>query len=159
MDRLWTPWRYQYISKSLPDRGCVFCVKPAAGDDRENFILHRAEWNFVLLNAFPYTSGHLMIVPYEHVSTLEGAPAETLMEMARLAQRAEKLIRAAYRPDGINLGMNLGEAAGAGVAGHIHLHVLPRWMGDANFMSTIGETRIIPEDLAVSWEKLRTGWQ
>jgi ATP adenylyltransferase len=100
-----------------------------------------------------------MIVPYEHVSTLEGAPVETVMEMARLAQRAEKLVRTAYRPDGINLGMNLGEAAGAGVAGHIHLHVLPRWTGDSNFMSTIGETRIIPEDLVVSWEKLRTGWE
>ena len=154
MDHLWTPWRYQYISQAGTPAGCVFCVKAAENKDAANFILYRGELNFVLLNLFPYTAGHLMIAPYQHVATLEQSPQEVLVEMMRLAQRAEINLRAVYRPDGLNIGLNIGASAGAGVAGHIHMHVVPRWSGDANFMSTIGETRVVPEELATTYQKL-----
>jgi ATP adenylyltransferase len=154
MDRLWSPWRYQYISKASPAEGCIFCEQSAARQDRENLILLRAEYSFVLLNLYPYTTGHLMIAPYAHVATLEDADDLTIAEMMLLAKRAEARLRAVYRAPGFNIGMNIGECAGAGVAGHIHTHVLPRWTGDANFMSTVGETRVLPEDLDTTYEKL-----
>jgi len=154
MDRLWTPWRYSYIQGASPQKGCIFCEKPAAHQDEENLIVFRGERNFVILNAFPYTNGHVMIAPYQHVATLEAADAATLAEMMRLTQTVETRLRALYRPDGINLGMNLGECAGAGVAGHIHMHVLPRWCGDANFMSVVGETRVLPEDLGTTYQRM-----
>ena len=116
---------------------------------------YRGDHNFVILNRFPYTSGHVMVVPYQHVATSLELTEETLVEMIRLARDCEKHLRAVYRPDGLNLGMNLGKSAGAGIAGHIHLHVLPRWTGDTNFMTAVGETRVLPEDLAVTWERLR----
>ncbi len=160
MDRLWTPWRYRYISRANPLDGCIFCIKAAENKDAENYIVHRGKLNFVLLNLFPYTNGHLMIAPYQHVATLAETPQDVLAEMIGLTQRAEANLRAAYRPHGFNLGMNVGESAGAGVAGHIHMHVLPRWTGDANFMSTIGETRVLPEELPVTYEKLaKLEWQ
>ncbi len=154
MDRLWTPWRYSYIQKASPHGGCIFCEKAGAHRDEENLIVFRGERNFVILNAFPYTNGHVMIAPYEHVATLEAADAGTLAEMMRLTQTLEAKLRALYGPDGVNLGMNIGECAGAGVAGHIHMHVLPRWCGDANFMSVVGETRVLPEDLRTTYERL-----
>ena len=117
--------------------------------------MHRAEHNFIILNMYPYTTGHLMIAPYRHVATVEEAAQEDLTEMILLAQTAQKHLREVYRPEGFNLGMNIGECAGAGVAGHIHMHVLPRWKGDANFMSVIGETRVMPEDLKETYRKLR----
>ena len=135
--------------------GCVFCAKPAQGDDEANYIVHRAENNYVILNAFPYTSGHVMVVPYEHVANLEDTREATQIEMMLLTRRCVSCLKAAYRPDGVNLGMNLGTAAGAGVAGHIHMHVLPRWMGDANFMTAVGETRVIPEELGETYRKLK----
>lgn len=153
MDWLWSPWRYRYLQKDA-EPGCIFCQKAAENRDAENFIVLRAEFNFVILNLYPYTSGHLMVVPYEHVPTLGEARPETLDEMMRLSRRAEAALGETYRPKGFNLGMNIGEAAGAGVAGHIHMHVLPRWPGDVNFLTTVGETRVIPEDLKVTWEKL-----
>jgi ATP adenylyltransferase len=154
MDRLWSPWRYQYVSRATPGADCIFCLKPAGSNDRENHILYRGEHCFVLLNLFPYTSGHLMIAPYRHVATMAEAGAEALAEMIQLAARAEQALTEAYRAQGLNLGINLGECAGAGIAGHIHMHVLPRWVGDANFMTTVGETRVLPEDLATTYEKL-----
>ncbi|MEO8097361.1 MAG: HIT domain-containing protein [Acidobacteriota bacterium] len=154
MDRLWSPWRYRYVSTASQSDDCIFCVKPAADEDAANYIVLRAERNFVLLNLYPYTTGHLMIAPYEHVATLHEAHPETLAEMMRLAVRVEKALRDTYKPDGINMGMNLGEAAGAGVAGHIHLHMLPRWTGDANFMTTVAETRVLPEELALTYQRL-----
>jgi ATP adenylyltransferase len=154
MDHLWTPWRYNYIQKSSPSGGCIFCEKAAANRDEDNLIVFRGERNFIILNAFPYTNGHVMVAPYEHVATLEAAAPATLAEMMSLAQTLEVKLRALYRPDGVNLGMNIGECAGAGVAGHIHMHVLPRWCGDANFMSVIGETRVLPEDLRTTYERL-----
>jgi len=158
MDRLWTPWRYGYVSSAKPagaDGGCIFCEMAASSDDRGNYIVLRAERNFAMLNLYPYTSGHLMIAPYEHIATLEGAPQETLEEMMRLTARAEKALRQVYRPDGLNIGMNLGESAGAGVAGHIHMHVLPRWTGDGSFMTIVAETRVLPETLETTYERLK----
>ena len=154
MDHLWTPWRYRYIAQTEPSTGCIFCIKAADNRDAENYILHRGSLNFILLNLFPYTNGHLMIAPYAHVATMEETRQETMAEMMRLARRAEANLRAVYRPDGLNMGMNIGASAGAGVAGHIHMHLLPRWTGDANFMTTIGETRVVPEELPVTYEKL-----
>jgi ATP adenylyltransferase len=158
MDYLWSPWRYRYVSTAKPSDECVFCAKIAQNRDAENFILHRGRFNFVLLNLYPYTSGHLMVVPYEHVPTLEQAAAATLAEMIALTRRAEMRLRAVYRPHGINVGMNLGECAGAGVAGHLHMHVVPRWVGDSSFMTVTGETRVLPEDLPITYSKLLDGW-
>ena len=154
MDRLWTPWRYSYIQRASQDDACIFCAKAAEDRDPENFIVFRGERNFILLNAYPYTNGHVMIAPYEHVPTLEQAAPETLAEMMRLTRTAESKLRAVYKPKGLNLGMNIGESAGAGVAGHIHMHVLPRWPGDANFMTVVGETRVLPEDLETTYQRL-----
>ncbi len=154
MDRLWSPWRYRYVSKKGPEE-CIFCTKIKLNDDKNNYILHRGERNFALLNMYPYTTGHLMIAPYEHVANLSETGPATLEEMIRLAQRAEVALRAVYNPTGFNIGLNIGESAGAGIAGHIHMHVLPRWPGDANFMTTIGETRVIPEDLETTYAKLK----
>jgi ATP adenylyltransferase len=126
-----------------------------ATDDSEALIVYRGTHNFVVLNLYPYTNGHLMVVPYEHVDSLAVASEETAREMMELARRAETILRSLYRPPGINIGMNLGECAGAGVAGHIHLHLLPRWPGDANFMSVIGETRVLIEDLRITWQRVR----
>ncbi len=127
----------------------------AANRDEENLIVHRGEHNFVVLNRFPYTSGHLMIVPYRHAADLAGITEEAAAELMALTRTAERHLRWLYRPDGLNLGMNMGESAGAGVAGHIHMHVLPRWTGDANFMTTVGETRVLPEDLTVTWRRVK----
>ena len=123
--------------------------------DAENFVVHRARLNFILLNLFPYTSGHLMIVPYEHQASLAAIDEATTTEMIALAKRAQNALEAEYHPDGFNIGMNLGRSAGAGIADHLHLHVVPRWSGDANFVSVVGETRVLPEDLATTCEKLR----
>ncbi|MGA2134215.1 MAG: HIT domain-containing protein [Bryobacteraceae bacterium] len=159
MDHLWSPWRYQYVTTAEAAVDCIFCALPAEQRDAENYIVHRGRLNFVILNRFPYTSGHLMVVPYEHKPTLEQIADDTLTEMMLLARRAETLLRANYRPDGLNLGINVGKAAGAGVAGHIHMHVLPRWVADANFMTSVGETRVLPEDLATTYAKLTGAWQ
>jgi ATP adenylyltransferase len=155
MDRLWSPWRYRYVSSASPTDDCIFCAKIAESDDQKNLILLRAERCFVVLNLYPYTTGHLMVVPYAHVATLDETEPRTLDEMIRLAQRAESALRKVYQPTGFNIGLNIGQSAGAGVAGHIHMHVLPRWPGDSNFMTIIGETRVLPEDLETTYEKLR----
>ena len=154
MDYLWSPWRYRYVSAAEPSVGCIFCQKAAEAKDEENLVVWRGRRTFVLLNLFPYTSGHLMVAPYEHVARLEDAAPETATEMMLVVRTAEKHLRAIYRPEGINLGMNIGKAAGAGIAGHIHMHVLPRWTADSNFMTTVGETRVLPEDLGVTYQKL-----
>jgi ATP adenylyltransferase len=158
--RLWSPWRSEYIAAgSSPDSGpsgCVFCsIQRDAGNDEKNFILHRAEHCFVVLNIHPYISGHLLIVPYEHIGDLDAAAKQTTDELMDMTKRSEEALRAAYNPPGFNIGMNLGAAAGAGIVGHIHIHVLPRWIGDSNFMSTLAETRVLPEDLSTTFQKLR----
>lgn len=155
MDYLWTPWRYAYITGAKEGENCIFCHKAEESDDRKAWIVHRGTHCYICLNAFPYTSGHVMVIPFEHIDELQKLPREAADEMMELCQRSETVLRNLYRPDGINLGMNIGAAAGAGVAGHIHMHVLPRWIADANFMSVVGETRVLPEALDVSWERLR----
>ncbi|MEZ5305813.1 MAG: HIT domain-containing protein [Pyrinomonadaceae bacterium] len=157
MDILWSPWRYSYIkSEEKPVHDCVFCgIANSPADDEANFVLHRAGRNFVILNIYPYISGHLMVVPYRHLSLLSSSTDEESVEHFDLVKKAEKVIGEVYQPDGINIGMNLGKAAGAGVAGHFHAHVLPRWVGDANFMTAIGQTRTIPEALTDTFDKLK----
>lgn len=158
MDYLWTPWRYQYMketaSGTLPE--CIFCDAAARKDDDNTLVVYRGPKTFIILNRFPYTSAHVMVVPYAHVAELGACDPDALSEMILLAQRLEKIYRENCHPDGMNLGMNLGRAAGAGVAGHIHMHVLPRWFGDSNFMTTVGETRVHPEELKTSYDRLRT---
>ena len=156
MDYIWSPWRYQYMSGAAKREGCIFCDM-TAGDparDRERLILHRGRFNLIVLNLFPYNNGHAMIAPYKHVSSLDGLETEALGEMMTLARDLEAALQAAYHPQGYNLGMNLGRSAGAGIADHLHLHVLPRWNGDANFMTTVGETRVLPEDLDTTYQRL-----
>ncbi len=187
MDRLWTPWRYNYVTgqekektrNGVPaalagwpeDRGCVFCNMigaldwaiaegmPAPDAEHAIFLLERASTCFIVLNGYPYNNGHLMVVPYRHESSLAALPLATANEMMRLARRAETALRDTYKPHGLNLGLNLGEAAGAGVAGHLHLHAVPRWNGDTNFMTVVAETRVLPEMLEESWVRLREALQ
>lgn len=157
MDYLWTPWRYQYMAQvsqgNQPE--CIFCDAVKRNRDEETLIVHRGKNAFVILNRFPYTSGHVMIVPYVHVAELNLCAPAALQEMMELAQKLEGIFRGEYKPDGMNLGMNLGRAAGAGVAGHLHLHMLPRWIGDSNFMTVTGETRVHPEELRTTYERLK----
>jgi ATP adenylyltransferase len=154
MDHLWSPWRYKYVASADKTDECVFCRINREQKDAENFVVHRASLNFIVLNLFPYTSGHLMIVPYEHKASLVDFDTATTTEMLELAKRSQLALEAEYHPDGFNMGMNLGRSAGAGVADHLHLHVVPRWSGDANFVSIVGETRVLPEDLATTLARL-----
>ncbi len=158
MDYLWTPWRYAYITTAAKhdgkSEGCVFCELPKL-PDTEAKIVYRGAHCFVILNSFPYTSGHVMVVPFAHLDELQKLPESAAQEMMALSQRMEGVLRQVYSPDGINLGMNVGRAAGAGVAGHIHMHVLPRWVGDTNFMTTTAETRVLPESLDQTYERLK----
>jgi ATP adenylyltransferase len=182
MDRLWTPWRFNYIAgvdprarKGVPeelggwpgeDADCVFCnliraVEWGAGAlgveaaEKAGHVVARLEHCYVCLNAFPYASGHLLIVPYLHTDSLAKLPVAEAEELMHVMQRCETALREVYKPEGINLGMNLGQAAGAGVANHLHMHVLPRWFGDTNFISVLGETRVLPETLDRTWERMR----
>jgi ATP adenylyltransferase len=154
MDYLWTPWRYAYVSTAEKATGCVFCEAAAGNDDKRTRIVYRGRRCFIILNTYPYTPGHVMIVPYSHLDELRKLPPESADEMIQLSQRMESVLRELYHPDGINLGMNIGKAAGAGIAGHIHMHVLPRWVADANFVSVVCETRILPETLDDTWKKM-----
>lgn len=153
MDRLWSPWRYRYVSRTDTSEGCVFCNKPNDSDEA-GLILFRGRLNYVILNLFPYTTGHLMVVPYLHIAAFEELGADAATEMMELTQRAVGCLKQVYHPEGLNIGMNLGECAGAGIAEHLHMHVLPRWTGDANFMTTVGETRVMPEDLGDTWRRM-----
>jgi len=157
MDYVWSPWRYQYIEQVTdnPQLECVFCHELSRGDDQKALIVWRGEKCFIILNRYPYTSGHVMVVPYAHVAELQLCDAETTTEMMEQTKRMETALGALYKPDGMNLGMNLGKAAGAGVTGHLHLHLLPRWFGDTNFMTVVGETRVHPEELAMTYRRLR----
>jgi len=156
MEKLFSPWRLRYITSGRRrDRGCVFCRAVRGRRDRDNLVLHRGRSNYVILNKYPYNNGHLMIVPFAHVPSLRNASPGTLREMMQLAVRCESALRVIYRPTGINLGMNLGRSAGAGIEKHVHLHVVPRWDGDTNFMSVVHGTRVIPESLQATYRRLR----
>jgi ATP adenylyltransferase len=146
-----------YITGQKPS-GCVFCTAAEAADDASVHIVARGRSCFVLLNAYPYNNGHLMVVPYEHTAELTGLTADVAQELFALTRQAVAALRRAMRPSGYNIGMNLGEVAGAGIADHLHMHVVPRWSGDTNFMSVVGETRLIPQSLADTWEMLRGAW-
>lgn len=159
MERLWSPWRAKYIASGVDSeaQGCVFCRMAAEPEhDETNFVLHRAQHTFIVLNLYPYISGHLMIVPYLHTSEFDSVPKEITDELMDLAKRAQAALREVYSPRGFNLGMNLGAAAGAGIVDHMHIHLLPRWGGDTNFMTTVAETRVLPEDLETTYTKLRS---
>ena len=186
MDHLWTPWRYSYVTderkdarKGVPDElvawpgdfGCVFCniigavdyavANGMSADDAERAagVVFRGRLNYICLNRYPYASGHIMVVPYAHLSSLAALDQETAHELIELGQRAELALQEVYHPHGYNLGLNLGRAAGAGVAEHLHLHALPRWAGDTNFMTVVAETRVLPEDLGITWRRLRDAFQ
>lgn len=156
MDYLWSPWRFRYVTEGAPKNGCPFCemARRDSAHDSEQFILYRARFNFVFLNLYPYTTGHILVTPYAHVAALSGLDNDTLKEMALLTRHVEEALQSAYAAEGYNMGMNLGKCAGAGVADHLHLHFLPRWGGDTNFMSVVSETRVLPEDLRTTYKKL-----
>jgi ATP adenylyltransferase len=185
MDQLWTPWRYTYVTTAdgaprpgVPiklnawdgDHGCVFCnliasidhaiAKGMTADEAEEAggLVKRGKHCFICLNAFPYTSGHVMVMPFKHLDRLAALPEETAHELMDLAQLTERALEQIYRPHGLNMGLNLGQAAGAGVAGHLHLHALPRWTGDTSFMTTVSGTRVLPEDLGTTWKRIRQAY-
>lgn len=155
MEYRFTPWRSAYIQRAGKQRGCVFCRAAKQKNDRKALILHRGEHCFVILNAYPYNSGHVMVVPYQHLDELRKLPRAAAHEMMGLSQQMEAALRKAYKAAGINLGMNIGDCAGAGVVGHIHMHVLPRWTGDTNFMTTVARTRTLPETLEETYKRLK----
>jgi ATP adenylyltransferase len=158
VDVLWSPWRYDYITGGGRARssGCVFCeILNSSASDEEKYILKRAEFNFAILNIYPYGTGHLLIVPYAHIGELNCIDKQTSDEMMDITKSSQSALTEVYRPEGFNMGMNLGKSAGAGVADHLHMHVLPRWSGDVNFMTAIGQTRTVPEDLRTTYQKLR----
>lgn len=158
MDYLFSPWRMEYIENHLKNETCVFCVEQDREDGLGNLIVHRGKKAFVILNRYPYTSGHLMTVPYTHQSTLEALDAEIRAEMFELANTGMRVLREVYKPQGFNIGVNIGEAAGAGITEHVHLHVVPRWMGDTNFMTSLGRTRVLPESLEETYQRVRIAW-
>jgi len=155
MERLWAPWRMEYIKKCDEFPGCIFCVLPAQDKDRENLILHRGKTCFIMLNTFPYNTGHLMIAPFKHTADMYALGDEELLEISRTVRFAVKLLAETMQPDGFNLGVNLGRTAGAGVADHVHWHIVPRWNGDTNFMPVIADTKVLPESLLATYDKLK----
>ncbi len=159
MKHLWSPWRMTYIENSGKEDGCVFCNVQKKEDGPENLIALRGKLAFVILNRYPYTSGHLMVVPFEHKPNLEELDAATRAEMMELTSRATTVLRKIYNTKSFNIGVNIGEAAGAGVKEHVHIHIVPRWVGDTNFMSSLAETRVLPETLEDTWQRVRKGFQ
>lgn len=156
-DRLWAPWRMAYVAGASQQKaeGCIFCEKHRQQKDAENLILARGEYTFTILNAFPYNTGHIMVVPYRHVPDLEGLNASEMLEIMQTARRVLAVLKEVYHPDGFNLGMNLGRAAGAGIADHLHLHIVPRWNGDTNFMPVLSDVKVVPESLEETYRRLK----
>jgi ATP adenylyltransferase len=159
MNRLWSPWRMEYIENHGKDDGCAFCIALAGDDGPENLIVHRGSLAFVLLNRYPYTSGHVMVVPMRHEPDLESLQGAELDEMMELTARSTAVLRSVYGTGAFNVGLNIGEAAGAGIKEHVHIHVVPRWVGDTNFMSTLAQTRVLPETLPDTWARIRVGFE
>jgi ATP adenylyltransferase len=160
-EQLWAPWRLKYIEKAQTQSAedCFFDALPQETNDRENFILYRGKSVFVILNAFPYNNGHLMVAPYRHVADLEEMSEEELLEVNQTLSRCVSWLKKAYSPEGFNIGVNLGKVAGAGVPGHIHWHIVPRWNGDSNFMTVIGEVRVLPENLYQTYDRLKSAME
>lgn len=155
-EKLWAPWRMKYIEgiDVEDDGGCIFCEKPKENDDKKNFIIYRGKKCFIILNIFPYNNGHLLVVPYEHTSDMKDLDSETMLELMKTTSIVIEAIKKTMRPDGFNIGMNLGRTAGAGIKEHLHMHIVPRWNGDTNFMPVIGGTKVISESLEDTYEKL-----
>lgn len=153
MERIWAPWRMGYIDGPRPD-GCVFCLEHGESTDSQHLVIHRSVHSFIIMNLYPYTNGHLMVIPYRHTSSLDDLNDAELLDFMNTLRFARKLLEVAFAPQGFNIGMNLGQAGGAGVVDHLHFHVVPRWNGDSNFMTVTAETRVIPEALSVTYEKL-----
>ncbi|NQU29044.1 MAG: HIT domain-containing protein [Anaerolineae bacterium] len=158
MKYLWSPWRMKYIQAHKNEEGCVFCTIQKMPDNKENLIVVRGELSYVVMNRYPYTSGHILVIPYIHKPNLEVLNADTRAEMMELVTQSMRVLRSIYRPQGFNMGANIGEAAGAGIAPHVHLHVVPRWSGDTNFMSSLGETRVLPEALEETYQRIKEAW-
>jgi ATP adenylyltransferase len=158
MKHLWAPWRMKYILEDTQENGCLFCNLVKQHDGPENLILHRGKHAFVVLNRYPYSNGHLMVVPYTHIDTLETLSSEILTELMLFTQQSLVVLRKAYNVDGFNIGSNIGEAAGAGIEEHVHIHIVPRWRGDTNFMATTADTRVVPEMLEETYRLLRNLW-
>lgn len=154
MELIWAPWRIEYIQMEKPE-GCILCLKPKQNNDTLNYILYRGEKNFVMLNAYPYNPGHLMIAPYRHTASIEELTDEELKEHFEIARRSTSILRQVFNPGGFNLGINLGRIAGAGIDDHFHTHIVPRWQGDTNFMPVIADVRVVPEALSETYQKLK----
>lgn len=161
MERLWRPWRINYVRniESFRDEGCIFCNKVEEGDDRESLILHRGETSFIIMNLYPYNTGHVMVTPYRHVGDLELLDAAELKELMDLTTLSIRAIKKEMDPQGFNLGINLGKAAGAGFDEHVHMHIVPRWQGDTNFMPVVGESKVMPENIADTYDRLAKSLQ
>ena len=159
METLWSPWRMKYVTDNNNPGKCVFCTAPASANGLENLIIHRGVKAYVIMNRYPYTSGHLMVVPFEHHSKMEDFDSDVRAELMELVNQAIIVLQKVYRPQGFNVGINLGAAAGAGIADHMHIHIVPRWVGDTNFMSTVGEIRVLPEELEVTYQRLVDAWK
>lgn len=157
MRRLWSPWRMQYLTEEKPE-GCIFCIKAAENKDPENLILYRGEGAFVMLNRYPYNAGHLMVIPYAHVASTESLPVSTLTEIMTLTNRCLAALRRTMSPDAFNIGVNMGHAAGAGIADHVHFHIVPRWEGDTNFMPVLADVRVVPELLSDTYCRLKAAF-
>ncbi|MDD5447707.1 MAG: HIT domain-containing protein [Actinomycetota bacterium] len=155
MDIIFAPWRYEYVKNAQKHEGCVLCEKAKEDKDKENLIILRGERCFAMLNLFPYTSGHLMVAPYKHAGSIEDIDDETLLEMMVMSKKCMGALRKAFDPDGFNIGINIEHAAGAGITDHIHMHIVPRWEGDSNFMAVCADARVIPLDLEKVWENLK----
>lgn len=159
MDHIWTPWRMKYIQENKDFEGCIFCLAAESEDDVDNLVFYRGENAFMILNRYPYTNGHVMCVPYAHKARLQDLTLETRIEIMELTTKAVQVLQSVYQPEGFNVGLNLGEMAGAGIEQHLHIHIVPRWGGDTNFMSCIGETRILPESLDQTFRRVKQAWE
>ncbi len=158
MKRIWSPWRMKFVQSKVKPAGCIFCDALKRSSEKDSLVIQCGQRTFAILNRYPYTSGHLMVVPNEHKCSFEDLDAPTRAELMEMINHATKVVRRIYEPEGFNIGANLGAAAGAGIAGHVHFHIVPRWVGDANFMSTVGEIRVLPEELSETMARLKKTW-
>lgn len=158
MNHIWTPWRMKYIQENRADQGCVFCLAAEGDDGLENLVFQRGEGVFMILNRYPYTSGHLMCVPYVHAEKLQDLPRAVRTELIEQVSKAVEVLQSVYEPEGFNVGLNLGTVAGAGIADHLHMHIVPRWGGDTSFISAVGQTRVLPESLTETYRRVKQAW-
>lgn len=159
MKRLFTPWRMKYINSNKKQDTCIFCSVVEQNEDSNNLIIYRGENCYLILNRFPYTTGHVMVIPYQHTESLSSLDQKTRSEMMELVSKASEVVKEIYKPEGFNIGINMGSAAGAGIAEHIHIHIVPRWISDTNFIPVTGDTRLIPEELAITYKRIKEAWK